>query len=61
MSTSRAVNVTPQRIAALWPAIGATLVAFWRVRRRAGWLLIPYLAWVSYAASLNWAMWRLNE
>ena len=48
-------------IAALWPAIGATLVAFWRVRRLAGWLLVPYLAWVSYAASLSWAIWQLNE
>lgn len=48
-------------IAALWLVLAATLGAFWRVRRLAGWLLVPYLAWVSYAASLSWAIWRFNE
>jgi tryptophan-rich sensory protein len=47
-------------IAALWLAIAATLVAFGRARPLAAWLLAPYLAWVSYAAGLNWALWRLN-
>ena len=41
-------------IAALWLAIAATLVAFRRVDRRAGWLLVPYLAWVTFAAYLNY-------
>lgn len=44
----------------LWCAILATLVAFWRVRAAAGALLVPYLLWVSYAATLNFAIWRLN-
>jgi tryptophan-rich sensory protein len=48
-------------IGALWAAIGATLVDFWRIRRLAGWLLVPYLFWVGYAAGLNWALWRLND
>lgn len=48
-------------IAALLGAIGGTLVVFWQARRLAGWLLVPYLLWVSYAASLNWALWRLNR
>jgi benzodiazapine receptor len=26
----------------------------------AGWLLVPYLAWVTFAAVLNFAIWRLN-
>jgi tryptophan-rich sensory protein len=47
-------------VAALWLAIGATLAAFWRARRLAGVLMLPTLAWVSYAARLNWAIWRLN-
>jgi tryptophan-rich sensory protein len=47
-------------IAALWLAIAATLVAFARVRPLAAGLLAPYLAWVTYAAALNWALWRLN-
>lgn len=47
-------------IVALWIAIGATIVAFWRVDRRAGLLLVPYLAWVSFAALLNATIWLLN-
>ena len=44
----------------LWLAIAATLVAFWRVRNVAGILLVPYLAWVSFATALNFTIWRLN-
>lgn len=47
-------------IVVLWLAILATTFAFWGVRRVAGWLLVPYLIWVAYAASLNFAIWRLN-
>jgi tryptophan-rich sensory protein len=45
----------------LWLAIAATLVSFWRVRQVAGILLVPYLAWVSFAAALNFTIWRLND
>ncbi|MEO6155052.1 MAG: TspO/MBR family protein [Thermomonas sp.] len=44
----------------LWVLIVATMLAFWRVRPLAGALLVPYLAWVSFAAALNWAVWQLN-
>jgi len=44
----------------LWLLIIATLIAFWRVRPVAGLLLAPYLIWVSFAAALNFALWRLN-
>jgi len=47
-------------IVLLWMLILWTLVLFWRVNRWAGMLLIPYLAWVSFATALNVAMWRLN-
>lgn len=47
-------------IALLWVCLVATVVAFAGVRRSAGWLLAPYLAWISYAAALNGALWRLN-
>lgn len=47
-------------IIALWCAIVATTVLFWRVSAWAGALLIPYLAWVSFAGALNFAVWRLN-
>ena len=46
-------------IVALWLAVCATMMAFgasghWRA------LFVPYLLWVSYAAVLNGAVWRLN-
>jgi benzodiazapine receptor len=44
----------------LWLAILATLVLFWRIDRNAGALLAPYLAWVTFAAVLNFAVWQLN-
>lgn len=47
-------------IIVLWLAIAGTIVAFWRVQRIAAGLLVPYLAWVSFAAFLNWTLWRLN-
>ena len=47
-------------IGLLWLAIAATIVAFWRVDGFAAVLLLPYLAWVSFAALLNYEIWRLN-
>lgn len=44
----------------LWTAILMTLKAFRPVSRPAAWLLVPYLAWVSFAAVLNFTLWRLN-
>lgn len=40
--------------------IAATVVTFWRIRRLAGVLLLPYLLWVAYAAALTFALVRLN-
>jgi benzodiazapine receptor len=47
-------------IALLWFAILATILAFRKTHRAAAWLLVPYLAWVSFASALNFAIWRLN-
>jgi tryptophan-rich sensory protein len=44
----------------LWIVLAATLRLFWQVSKLAGVLLVPYLAWVSFAAALNFAIWRLN-
>lgn len=44
----------------LWSLIVLTLVSFWRVNRLAGAMLIPYLAWVSFATALTWAVWQGN-
>jgi len=42
-------------------AIAATIAAFRPVSRVAAGLLAPYLAWVSFAAVLNFTLWRLNS
>lgn len=47
-------------IVLLGALIVATLIAFWRISRLAGALLIPYLAWVIFASALNYAVWQLN-
>jgi benzodiazapine receptor len=47
-------------VVALWVAILATIVAFWKVSRGAALLMVPYLAWVGFAAALNHAIWRLS-
>lgn len=47
-------------IALLWLLIAATIHLFWRLHRLAALLLVPYLAWVSFAAALNFSLWRLN-
>lgn len=45
----------------LWASIGATAVLFWRVNPVAGMLLLPYQAWVTFAAVLNGSIWILNR
>jgi tryptophan-rich sensory protein len=47
-------------IAALWFAIVATIWEFYMVEKKAAYLLVPYLAWVSFASLLNYAIWALN-
>lgn len=47
-------------IVLLWLLIVATIISFWRVRRLAAALLIPYVLWVSFAAALNYSVWQLN-
>jgi len=47
-------------IVILWALLLATTFAFRRISHLAGWLLVPYLAWVSYASYLNGGIWWLN-
>lgn len=44
----------------LWLAIVLTISAFYKIDRRAAYLLIPYILWVSFAALLNLAIVALN-
>mgnify|MGYP003390446608 CR=1 FL=1 len=47
-------------IAMLWVALLITTIVFFGKSRAAGLLMAPYLAWVSFAAVLNFTIWRLN-
>lgn len=44
----------------LWILILLTIKSFSRIRSVAGWLLVPYLLWVTFAAYLNWGIYVLN-
>jgi translocator protein len=45
----------------LWLFIIVTIIFFYPVNLIAALLLLPYLAWVTFAAALNFAVWRLNR
>jgi translocator protein len=47
-------------IVCLWVAVAVTAWLFWQAVPLAGWLMLPYLAWISYAGALNLAIWRMN-
>jgi tryptophan-rich sensory protein len=44
----------------LWIAILLTILTFRKMSHAAAWMLVPYLAWVTFAGYLNFALWRLN-
>ncbi len=44
----------------LWILAAAMLIAFFKTKRTAGILQIPYLLWLSFAAYLNFAVYILN-
>lgn len=48
-------------IVLVWLSILATIVLFWPVHMLAALLLVPYLAWVTFAAALNFSIWQLNR
>jgi len=48
-------------ILALEAALLATIGVFFRIRPAAAVLLVPYAAWVGFAACLNGAIWRLSR
>ncbi len=47
-------------IVVLLAALAATTAAFFNQSKAAGALMLPYLAWVSFAAFLNFTIWQLN-
>jgi tryptophan-rich sensory protein len=47
-------------LVALWLSILGCIVVFAPVSATAMWLMVPYLAWVSFAGVLNWTLWQMN-
>lgn len=56
----RMIGVALVEIMLMLAVICVNAVLFWRIDRAAGWLLVPYAAWVAFACVLNFALWRLN-
>ena len=44
----------------LWAALAMTIYAFFQRSKPAGLIMLPYIGWVSFAAFLNFSIWRLN-
>ena len=47
-------------IVVLWLAILVAMIKSFRVSQVAGYLIMPYILWVNFAAVLNFFLWRLN-
>lgn len=47
-------------LAALWLVVAVLVVLAWRMDRLAGALLLPYLAWLTLAGTLNFSLWQNN-
>lgn len=48
-------------IGLLWLAIAICTAMFYRISRSAGWLMLLYFAWASFASALNHSIWSLNR
>jgi benzodiazapine receptor len=57
----RKIGWAALEIGVMWAAILGTAVRFYRVRPLAGFLLLPYTLWVTFATVLNATIWRLNR
>lgn len=44
----------------LWILVAAMILVFYRCDRLVAYLQLPYLAWLTFAAYLNWSVWQLN-
>lgn len=44
----------------LWFLVIVMIVRFFNINKVAAYINIPYLIWLTFAAYLNWGIWRLN-
>ncbi len=56
-----AIGLAFAEIIMLWVLILFTIIYFSKISKLAAWLLVPYIAWVSFAAILNYTIWTLNN
>lgn len=54
------IGAAAVEIILLWIVIGVTMYLFYRIQPAAAYLLIPYIAWVTFAAILTVTIWTLN-
>jgi tryptophan-rich sensory protein len=45
----------------LLAVVAATVYAFYKVDKRAAWIMVPYLLWICFATALNAGIWALNR
>ncbi len=56
-----AIGLAFAEIIMMWVLILFTIIYFSKISKPAAWLLVPYIAWVSFASILNYAIWMLNK
>jgi tryptophan-rich sensory protein len=57
----RRPDLAMAEVVLLWLSILATILLFAPIHATAAWLMVPYLAWVTFAAVLNYAIWQRNR
>jgi translocator protein len=55
------IDIAFGEIILMWIMILATIFSFAKINKKAAWLLVPYIAWVSFATVLNGAIFFLNR
>ena len=45
----------------LWILVFIMILRFWEIDKRAAWMNVPYLIWLTFAGYLNLAIWILNR
>ena len=60
MFGERQIGLAAADLTALWVAVLAFVILAWPEHRTASLLFMPYLAWVTYAGALNFAILRMN-
>jgi len=57
----RRMDIAFADILLMWLSIATNIAVFYPVESRAALLLVPYLCWVTFAAGLNFTIWRMNR